>query len=282
MSCEAQAWARGQKTRNAERKAVLMALANVAGADGRVKRVRVDYLVESTDLSRRSLFARLRELETGGALTRARGLDLPAEALEVSCVLNLPGEYRPSGDPENPPGEAGAETDAGGEGASVAAEQGPGDDPEAEAASDPAEGDFGKFLRAYPFDPAWMAFGEARRLFERLSRKDRARAIRRALAYRDGCASAMRTPVDAADWLAKRRFAEAAEAASAAGKPERVFVAQGTRAWDAWVSAGWKPTLTTQNRGTGQTGWWFETLFPKGSGFATASEPVAHAQAARS
>lgn len=45
------------------------------------------------------------------------------------------------------------------------------------------------------------------------------------------------------------------------------FVAQGTRAWDAWVQAGHPPTLAVRREVDGRvkTGWDFQTLFPPGA-----------------
>jgi hypothetical protein len=85
-------WARRQTCGVTARKAVLLALANWADAEGFVKRIRIDYLEQTTELSRPGVYLRLRELEAGGAITRTRGLD--KNGLVVSATLNLDGGYR--------------------------------------------------------------------------------------------------------------------------------------------------------------------------------------------
>jgi hypothetical protein len=72
MSFEAMNWARRQTCGVTARKAVLLALANWADAEGFVKRIRIDYLEQTTELSWPGVYLRLRELEAGGAITRSR------------------------------------------------------------------------------------------------------------------------------------------------------------------------------------------------------------------
>ena len=73
MSHEAMIWAHRQVCGSVARKSVLNALANWADADGFVKGLLFGHLGQATELSRTGVFAHLRELEAGGALTRERG-----------------------------------------------------------------------------------------------------------------------------------------------------------------------------------------------------------------
>lgn len=52
------------------------------------------------------------------------------------------------------------------------------------------------------------------------------------------------------------------------GRIQPQFVAQGTRAWDAWVKAGHPPTLAVRREidGRVKSGWDFATLFPPSTG----------------
>jgi hypothetical protein len=98
MSFEAQQWAVQQRCGNLSRKAVLMILANVADGDGFVRSVRVEYLQWTTELSRRTIYRELRELENGGALTRDRGHN--DDGRTASCTLNLTGIFKLRKTPE--------------------------------------------------------------------------------------------------------------------------------------------------------------------------------------
>jgi hypothetical protein len=89
MSTEAQSWAHHQICGNVARKAVLMALASWADASGFVVTVLFEHLEQATELSRTGVYARLRELEAGGVLTRERGHH--PDGRTVSARLNLEG-----------------------------------------------------------------------------------------------------------------------------------------------------------------------------------------------
>jgi hypothetical protein len=91
MSFEAMIWAHRQTCGNVARKAVLMALANWADAAGFVRALLFEHLGQATELSRTGVFARLRELEVGGALTRERGHH--ADGRTVSVKLRLEGSF---------------------------------------------------------------------------------------------------------------------------------------------------------------------------------------------
>jgi hypothetical protein len=105
-----------------------------------------------------------------------------------------------------------------------------------------------------------MDLEEARREFLRLSVRDRARATRRASSYREACRRARREPTDAATWLAERTFMEAERIAKAQGT-DRVVVARGTDAWNAWAAT--RPAGFPSVKGPdGKTGRWFASLWP--------------------
>lgn len=137
-----------------------------------------------------------------------------------------------------------------------------------------------RLIAAYPTSPSMDLVG-ARGLFEALTIADRALAIRAAGDYRADLKARHRDhAIDLAKWLRERRFVDiaavaasgAAVAAAAKGvSAKTVFVAKGTRGWDAWVAyrraRGEMPpcdhSKDPQNRG--RTGWWFESAFPPGS-----------------
>jgi hypothetical protein len=91
MSFDAMIWAHRQTCGNVARKAVLMALANWADADGFVKALLFEHLGQATELSRSGVYERLRELEVGGLLTRERGHH--ADGRAVSVKLSLEGSF---------------------------------------------------------------------------------------------------------------------------------------------------------------------------------------------
>lgn len=136
---------------------------------------------------------------------------------------------------------------------------------------DNLEAQFAKFQASYPFD-ATMRVAEARLVFAGLTVKDRTRAVRAAGEYaldlqRRGSARAM----DAARWLRGRRFEDVEAVKGGQARAQgldrpRVFVAQGTRAWDAWLAhKGARSHPTTTDKVTRKTGWWFESLWPPGA-----------------
>ena len=140
-----------------------------------------------------------------------------------------------------------------------------------EREGDDAQPQFEKFQRSYPFD-ASMRISEARKAFEALSLRDRARALRWGAAYAADLERRGATrPVDAARWLRERRFDDVEAVKGVQAKAQglsgpRVFVAKGTRAWGAWVSHGHKPGLTcgSGTAGDSRVGWWFPSLWPPG------------------
>lgn len=72
MSVQLIAWAFAQKTGSPTRKAVLLALANRANHDSGLCCPSIDRLAKETDLSRRSVFRALADLEEAGFIQRVR------------------------------------------------------------------------------------------------------------------------------------------------------------------------------------------------------------------
>jgi hypothetical protein len=85
-------------------------------------------------------------------------------------------------------------------------------------------------------------------------------------------ATAFQLPRHEARWLRQREFETAqienAEAQAVGLTKARVFVATGTRAFDAWVKFGHKQTLTSRDEANGKTGWWFSSEFRLHLGWA--------------
>lgn len=128
-----------------------------------------------------------------------------------------------------------------------------------------SEGEFCAFLAAYPFNQT-MDVEAAEAVFEALSIDDRLKAIRFATLYKAEIKAQNRSyPLNAVNWLRKRKFDDAERIADAkaqnAGAPcSGVFVAKGTDAWSAWQatrSRGWPVVQHGLNNG-----WWFPSLFP--------------------
>lgn len=307
MSWNVVAWANDQPTESPSSHLVLVQLANIAGQDGVVRFLDVDYLARVSKQSRRSVFRRLGEFERAGVLTReivshtCEGrpvtgaklhLDRPWQAMqethgeddaesgengavEAGLSANLaldpeegcdtqrmrvchsygtPSPYVPKEKdisiPPNPPADAGRNEGADGE--------------------ETLDVWFLKFQASYPFD-ATMNPDDARRAAAALSVKDRAKALRWAPDYAADLKHRGATrPLDAAKWLRERRFegveqVRSARAKSAGLEKPLVFVAKGTRAWEAWVAHGHKPGLDSARQG-GRNGWWFASLWPPGHG----------------
>jgi hypothetical protein len=117
-----------------------------------------------------------------------------------------------------------------------------------------------------------MRDSEARAEAEKLSVKDRAKALRWAAAYAaDLKARGATRPVDAAKWLRERRFEEVERIkggqaqAQGLAKP-MVFVIQGTPAWNAWLAHKGVRSMPTNTsaHAPGKSGWWFPSLWPPG------------------
>jgi hypothetical protein len=110
---------------------------------------------------------------------------------------------------------------------------------------------------------AWREFGK-------LCLSDQEYAILHAAVYASACKRhGIQFPRHPATWLRAREFefdkvnaVAAAKAESVGVSKAQVFVAFGTPAFDAWVKAGHKRTLTSREDASGKTGWWFLSLFP--------------------
>jgi hypothetical protein len=62
--------------------------------------------------------------------------------------------------------------------------------------------------------------------------------------------------------LKRGRYRDHPRSKGGAAEAPEFFVEIETEAWNAWIAAGHKRTLTTDRRM--KTGWWFRTPFPPG------------------
>ena len=294
-------WAIRQRTGDCASSYVLMLLAMRADERGEMTEIDADYLAERACVSRTTVFRCLKTLrdlgvfETETRFMRSGGrrvsgrlrLDVlivspdmreahgSEDASERDAEEGSIKSERPDGQVVSNPNEGSSESERPTLCSNSLVIYPPNPPSAVEAETGEREGDdaqpqFEKFQRSYPFD-ASMRISEALKAFEPLSLKDHARAARWAAAYADDLQRRGATrPVDAAKWLRERRFDEIerlkrGQAKAAGLAAPMVFVAVGTRAWTAWLAHKRRPTHpTTTNKQTGQTGWWFPSLWPPG------------------
>ena len=299
MSAEASNWARRMKTGSPSTKALLMVLADIADHEGHIRFISTSYLMEASELGRTAIFDHLARLVAGGVFVRERDgfrktgapivtgqLQLQAAFIESPTPDPSPlagrGELQPEGSPpdglpsaENEGGQSATRTGGSPPGGlppyinntreTIHSPPPPPDRRNEDAIEKRDEAEMQNFVEAfakvYPVD-ATTSFEALRREAERLAPKDRERALRAAEIYAKAASKRGAGVLQASVWLSRRRFedVERAEAAAERTGVSRVFVARGTPAWDAWASAGHKPTLISEHQG--KTGWWFPTLFP--------------------
>lgn len=298
MSGEALGWAVRQHTGDVGSQCVLLLLALRADETGEMTEIDADYFAERACLCKRTLFrcfGDLRKLglfETEVAFTRSGGrklrgrlrLDVSTAAMQKTqgseCAPEAAAAEGSANSALPETGQVVQNLHQGSANSALPSLCSKEDiinppNPPAEAAPNEGADEEGEldawveqFQASYPFD-ATMTVADARRVAAGLSIKDRARALRWAAEYSADLKRRGGTrPLDAARWLRERRFDEVERIkgghAKAIGleKP-MVFVAKGTRAWDAWVARGHKPGLDFSRR-AGKTGWWFPSLWPPG------------------
>ena len=93
VSWEAVNWATRQTTGDGQTKAILVLLANWADVDGNLKQVRANYLSKVSELSERTIYRRLKDLEEKGLLTREWAGHKSSGAPLVTGRLHLDVEY---------------------------------------------------------------------------------------------------------------------------------------------------------------------------------------------
>ena len=295
-------WAIRQRTGDCASSYVLMLLAMRADERGEMTEIDADYLAERACVSRTTVFRCLKTLrdlgvfETETRFMRSGGrrvsgrlrLDVlivspdmreahgSEDASERDAEEGSIKSERPDGQVVSNPNEGSSESERPTLCSNSLVIYPPNppsaEQPETgEREGDDLEAQFEKFQRIYPFD-ASMRISEARKAFEALSLRDRARALRWGAAYAADLERRGATrPVDAARWLRERRFDDVEAVKGVQAKAQglsgpRVFVAKGTRAWGAWVSHGHKPGLTcgSGTAGDSRVGWWFPSLWPPG------------------
>jgi hypothetical protein len=295
-------WAIRQRTGDCASSFVLMLLAMRADERGEMTEIDADYLAERACVSRATVFRCLKTLrdlgvfETETRFMRSGGRRVSGR-LRLDVRIASPDMREPHGSEEVaggdveegslksglPDGQVVSNLDEGSLKSglpTLCSNSYINNPPNPPSAVEPETGErerddldlwFEQFQRSYPFD-ASMRVSEARKAGEALSLKDRARALRWAAAYADDLKRRGATrPVDAARWLRERRFDDVEQVKAGQAKAQglaapKVFVAKGTRAWDAWVARGHKPGLAYSRGmpGDSRTGWWFPTLWPPG------------------
>lgn len=315
MSGEALGWAVRQHTGDVGSQCVLLLLALRADEAGEMTEIDADYFAARACLSRRTIFrcfGALRDLglfETEVGFARSGGRKLHGRLrLDVSTAA-MQKTQASEGVEETVAGEGSADFALPETGQVVQiSHQGsaksalpslcskedinnPPNPPCTEARHEAAdEGEeleawLVKFQASYPFD-ATMSVSEVRRAGAALSLKDRAKALRWAAEYAADLKRRGATrPLDAARWLRERRFAEVEAIKDGRAKAiglgkSLVFVAQGTRAWQAWVAHGHKPGLNTSTH-QGRNGWWFPALWPPGVDPPAAADEAAESAGGR-
>ena len=142
------------------------------------------------------------------------------------------------------------------------------------------EREFSEFRAAYPFDPS-MSVAAALEAFADLNVKDRGKAIRCAVKYRETLKAKKRDYArHAVNWLRKREFDGITDmghdtAARAGLAKPKVFVRKGTPAWDAWTAhmtktkgIRWSLSRVSAEHNKAE-GWDFESMFPPGDSIET-------------
>ena len=301
MSSEAMAWCLHQSTGDGTAKHVLLRLAMRADELGEMTLVDADYIARHCEISRATVFRCFRTLrdlgllETETTFARSGGRKVSARLVFAASTGKAMQDAHVSekGDEEaniegrqnlsRPEGEVVANLDEGRQNLSrptLCSNSYLNNPPNPPSAEQPETGEregddldlwLEQFQRTFPFD-ATMRISEARKAAEPLSLKDRAKALRWAAVYAADLKRRGATrPVDAAKWLRERRFDDVGEVEAAKAKAQGldkplVFVAKGTRAWDAWVSRGHKPGLDYAKPPGGRvgSGWYFRSLWPPG------------------
>ena len=129
---------------------------------------------------------------------------------------------------------------------------------------------FDRLREAWPSDPTVNWLNVEKRFFQ-LSASDQADAARIAPRYVAYCEQIGRKLKFPGNWIRDRGWEgfieEERKAVAAAAKASvRVFVREGTPAWEAWraydVAHGRVPRTAHWSREHRANGWWFDTLFP--------------------
>ena len=286
-------WAGEQRTGSPARKLVLLVLANWATPEGFVRLVDAEALAEQAEQHRATVFRHLRALEAAGVLTREGGrsgnsgrfgtisgrLHLDRRIAAEAAVSDEGADQAPDSTESQIATRAATESHSYATRTESHSYATPTYSPESnltlESPPLPPDGaqegaiDWAAFLASYPVNSA-MSLTAAKEEFLKLSIKDRARAIRWAKSVKAEIAGKRREPLAAVVWLRKREFEALEEreqgVAKAAGVAPLIFVAKGTRAWEAWIVAGHPRALVTGEKGSNRTGWYFRSrsLFPQG------------------